>query len=151
MRRPTRTLVFLAAVLVASTLSCGREITGPGALRMSGPLSFATEFPTALRTASGGLSNVVAFEKVRVLFRRRDGGIAFDKTFDFPSNADSLPLTLLVPIASGTSDAGESLALSMFYVDAANDTVFTGGPVSVTVRPSKPGDPAPAPIPVTLR
>jgi hypothetical protein len=151
MRAPTRRLVLLATVLAAASVSCGREITGPGSARRSGPLSFATSYPAALRAAGGHLSSVVAFERVRIVFRRSTGEVAYDRTIDFPSNADSVPLSLSVPLAPGSPDAGEPMSLTLLYVNAAGDTVFTGGPVAVLVTPARAGEPPPAPIPVTLR
>jgi hypothetical protein len=144
-------LLGVVAALAASTLSCGREMTGPpDGGRTSGPLSFTPLFPAALRASNGGLRHVVAFERVRVVFRRSDGGISLDRTIGFPSDADSVSVSLSVPVSAGAPESGEVLALSLYYVDAANDTVFTGGPVQLTVRGAKPGEPPAEPVPVTL-
>ena len=42
------------------------------------------------------------------------------------------------------------LALNLRYVNAAGDTVFRGGPVTVTAVPATPGAGPPAPAPVTI-
>jgi hypothetical protein len=144
-------LLTIVAALAASSLSCGREVTGPpDGLRRSGPLSFTPLYPAALRAPNGGLHHAVAFEKVRVVFRRTDGGVSLDQTIDFPSDADSVAVRLTVPVSAGAPESGELLALTLYYVDAANDTVFTGGPVQLTVRGAKPGEPPAEPVPVTL-
>ncbi|MBK7908725.1 MAG: hypothetical protein IPJ78_19565 [Gemmatimonadetes bacterium] len=144
-------LLTIVAALAASSLSCGREVTGPpDGLRRSGPLSFTPLYPAALRAPNGGLHHAVAFEKVRVVFRRSDGGVSLDQTIDFPSDADSVAVRLTVPVSAGAPESGELLALTLYYVDAANDTVFTGGPVQLTVRGAKPGEPPAEPVPVTL-
>lgn len=152
MSRPGQRVILLAALLAASSLSCGREITGPGADgRRSGPFSFAPEFPAALRAAGQDRATLVAFDRVRVVFRRSDGAVVLDKGFQFGAADSTIDANLSVPVSSSAPESGEVLSLSLYYIDAADDTVFTGGPVPVTVRPFKQGDPPPQPISVTLR
>ena len=71
---------------------------------------------------------VVSFDKVRITLTR-PGGTALDTTVEFPPGADSLVLSLVVPITG----ASETLELSLEMINAAGDTVFRGGPEPVTV------------------
>ncbi|MCE9601072.1 MAG: hypothetical protein K8S21_02515 [Gemmatimonadetes bacterium] len=150
MKGSLRKSVLVLAALAASSLSCGREVTGPGGgVRWAAGLALAPQFPAGFVGPSG--VSVVAFARVRIVFRRSDGTIALDKSIDFPSDADSVPLTLAVPLSGTASETGEPMTLTMYYVDAAGDTVFTGGPVSLVVKQTKAGDPAPPPVLVPIR
>lgn len=69
----------------------------------------------------------VSFTRVRITLSR-EVGTALDTVVAFPPTADSLQLTLLVPI-NGSS---ETLTLNLMMINAAGDTVFRGGPMLVT-------------------
>jgi hypothetical protein len=69
----------------------------------------------------------VSFTRVRITLSR-EVGTALDTVVAFPPTADSLQLTLLVPI-NGSS---ETLTLNLTMINAAGDTVFRGGPMLVT-------------------
>ncbi len=101
----------------------------------------------------------VPFDKARVTLTRlgtviggvvsdlgsaAQGPTALDTTVDFPAGVDSLALRLLVPI-SGQS---ETLTLDLWLINAAGDTVYRGGPVSVTATVGMFGS---SPAPVALR
>ncbi len=147
----SRRILALAATFALSLLSCGREITGPDAgLRFATGLSFLGEYPRPIASVAEGAGSVVPFERVRVVFRRSDGSVALDTSVNFPSTADSVALDLRVQLSSGAPASGETLALSLAYMNAAGDTVFRGGPVDVLAAPRAPGAPPPAPAPVPL-
>jgi hypothetical protein len=148
---PLRRFAVVAGTLGLSLLSCGRELTGPeGGIRFASGLSFLAQYPEPLASVVDGAGSVVPFERVRVVFRRSDGTVALDTSVVFPSNADSIALDLRVPLSSSASPDGESLALTLAYVNAAGDTVFRGGPVPVVAQVRAPGSPPPAPAPVPL-
>lgn len=152
MRRRSLRVVALAAFVGLAVLSCGRETTAPegGAVRMARGLSFISSFPSLLSQL--GASSVVAFTKVRVLLRHPDGTVAIDTTVDFSSTgADQLTLSLNVALPAKTPSTGETMSLVLSYTNAAGEVVFTGGPTSINVVPSRPGDPAPPPVQVPLR
>lgn len=146
-----RRLVLLASALLLVVLSCGRDVTAPveSGVRWARGLSFNAVFPTVYQQA-GGSGSGIAFERVRIVLRRADGRIALDTTVLFPVGVDELPLSLTVALASGAPSSGELLSLSLDYVNAANEVVFSGGPVTITATPTVPGQapPPPAQIPV---
>ena len=77
--------------------------------RRVGALALAPEMPPLVNALSGA-GSVVAFERVRVLLAREDGNVAIDSLIDFPSGADSVSLSLLVPLPFGTgSDGGAAV------------------------------------------
>lgn len=146
-----RHVLLLGATFVVSVLSCGREITGPsGAGRMAHGLSFLAQFPGPLASVETGAGSVVAFDRVRVLFLRSDGSAALDRILTFPSDSSQLALQLSVPISRDAPAAGEPLALLLRYLNPAGDTVFAGGPVSVTAVPNRSDAPPPQPVDVPL-
>jgi hypothetical protein len=106
----------LAAVLALA--GCPGDSTGPAHPQLA-RVALAPVFQT--RSAL-----LVSFNRVRVTLRRSTG-TALDTLVGFPSGADSVVLTLLVPI-SGNS---ETLTLDLMLINAAGDTVFRGGPVPV--------------------
>ena len=109
--------VSLAAALVLA--GCLGDSTGPARGNVA-RLAVAPVFET--RSAL-----TVSFTKVRITLGR-ETGLALDTVVNFPASADSLQLTLLVPI-SGSS---ETLILNLMMINAAGDTVFRGGPIQVT-------------------
>ena len=146
---PARRFALAAGLLAVALISCGREITGPvatpvNAFKRFASLAFSPQYETAVR--GGALQAAllqVAFERVRITLRREDGTIALDTVVDFPAGADSLTLSLLVPLAANAPAGGVLLSLNLGYVNAAGDTVFKGGPLPVTVLPSTGGAPPP--------
>lgn len=139
MLRPAqRRLVLLTSAFALSLLSCGREVTGPDdGLQLGGRramLALAPELPSLMNVLEGA-GDAVPFERVRILLRNEDGTVAKDTVVDFPATADSIALTLTLPIPTTAPDSGLPLALSMMYVNAAGDTVFRGGPAAIVARP----------------
>ena len=85
----------------------------------------------------------VPFNRVRVTLSRT-ASTALDTTIDFPAGADSLVVRLSTEIF-GTS---ETLTLNLAMIDAANDTVFRGGPLPVTLTAT---GSRPQALPIPLR
>lgn len=141
------------AAFALSLLSCGREITGPHnglARRVAHGLSFIAEFPGPLASVSEGAGSVVPFDRVRVLFQRVDGQPALDTVVAFPAQSQEVALSLSVLLSDNAPAAGEPLSLFLRYINAAGDTVFRGGPVTVLAIPAggRNGTPAPATVPL---
>jgi hypothetical protein len=139
--------IFLASLLV----SCGREApapTGDGVtLARHGMLAFEPVFPRLPGGAS--LSDVVEFEKVRVVLHRADGSVALDTTVFFPVGVDSVVLATSVPLSPSAGSSGENFKLDLGYMNAAGEVVFKGGPVDLTVVPKgSTNQPAPVQIPI---
>lgn len=153
-RMPLRRAALVAALFAASLLSCGREITGPEngvGTRFAHGLSFLTEFPGPLANVEAGAGSVVPFNRVRVIFRREDGSVALDRLVDFPDGQSEVALSLSVPLSRSAPSTGEPLELFLRYINAAGDTVFSGGPVTVLAVPNAGSSTQPTPvnIPVT--
>ncbi|MDQ8155579.1 MAG: hypothetical protein P3B98_13075, partial [Gemmatimonadota bacterium] len=146
-----RRLLVLCAVLAAAIISsCGREITAPlgGVVRFARGLSLVGNFPPAYQVAGG--ANLVPFSRVRIVLLHADGRVALDTTVDFPANAETLTLSLTVPLSPGAPATGEPMAATLGYINAQGDTVFKGS-VPVVVTPSAPGAPPPAPVQVPVQ
>jgi len=154
MRPVQRQILALVALLGLSLLSCGREVTGPGngfeyGRSRTAALALDPQMPSLLSSLVGA-GSVVPFEKVRVVLRREDNTIALDTLIDFPASVDTVALTVVVPIPINAPEDGLPLALTMAYINAAGDTVFSGGPVAVIARPvGSSGSETPITIPVT--
>jgi len=145
--RSPRALVLAIGALGLSLLSCGRELTGPGGpARFADGLSFLAEFPEPLRNAETGAGSYVPFDRVRVVFRRTDGAVALDTLVSFGAGTDSIAVSFRVALSPSAPSSGEPLTLSLRYVNAAGDTVFSGGPVAVVARATAPGQTGPAPV-----
>ena len=130
---PRRTLGVVAALLLAS---CVGDSTGPRSLRRAhfaiAPLFDARAF------------DVVAFDRIRIRFVPSGGGAAaVDTVVAFPSTADSIALSLSVPVTG----ASEGYTITLAMINSAGDTVFRGGPASVTAFPGALAT-APTDIPV---
>lgn len=141
----------LAVVLASLLVSCGREApapTGDGVtLARHGMLAFEPVFPRLPGGAS--LSDVVEFEKVRVVLHRADGSVALDTTVFFPVGVDSVVLATTVPLSPSAGNSGENFKLDLGYMNAAGEVVFKGGPVDLTVVPrGSTTQPAPVQIPI---
>lgn len=139
-----RHAAVLALTLFASLLSCGREITGPGGRGAMAQLSFAPSFSSMIDEVDGTMSNVAAllpFNRVRIELRRVDNSIAASQVVDFPETATEVPLTVQVQLSSAAGRDGETLTAFLRYINAGGDTVFSGGPLSVTAVPASSGTP----------
>jgi len=140
-------LALLGFAFGIALLSCGRDVTSPGAnVRYARGIAWRTEFPPAYQQ-----SRVVNFNRVRVVLHHSDGTIALDTVIDFPAGADSLPVTLEIKLLPSAPSTGELLSLNLYYINAADDTVFEGGPVGITATPSSPGSAPPAAVTVPVR
>ena len=149
--RPTfrRAVLFGAACLLA-TLSCGREVTGPPGMSLMRGFTFDARFD-APGLAHGVAGTLVSFTDVRVVLVNATGDTVVKRVIPFPSGADSVELGVDVPVSSSAPASGELMSLALAFINAQGDTVFRGGPISVPVVPSRPGQaPPPAPqVPVT--
>lgn len=139
--------VFLASLLI----SCGRDVpapTGDGVtLARHGMLAFEPVFPRLPGGAS--LTDVVEFERVRVVLHRADGSVALDTIVFFPVGVDSVVLATSVPLSPSSGSSGENFKLDLGYMNAAGEVVFKGGPVDLTVVPQgSSNQPAPVQIPI---
>jgi uncharacterized protein YjdB len=113
-----RTFGVFAALFLAS---CFGDSTGLREARRA-PLAFAPVFDSRALL-------VVDFERIRIhLVRPGTGELVLDTVVSFPSDADSIVLSLSVPV-QGTS---EDFVLTIAMISAAGDTVFRGGPTRVT-------------------
>lgn len=159
-----RRLLFLGSAFLLSMLSCGREPTGPAGpagIRWSHAIAFNAEFPAGFaeyqkslkaspQSTPTGAGSVVTFTRVRILLHFPDGSVALDQMVDFPAGVDEVPVTLNVPLPAGAPAGGVPLSMSLAYQNAAGETVFRGGPVTVVAVPAAPGQGPPPPSPVTV-
>jgi hypothetical protein len=146
-----RRLAFLGLVFVVAIVSCGKDLTGPnGAARFMRGLSWNAVFPPALRDAGGTSSGVVAFNRVHVVMHHSDGTVSLDTTIAFPPSADTLLVSLTVKLLTDAPASGEQMSLNLGYLNAAGDTVFKGGPVSITAAPRPPGGGVNPPVQVPV-
>ena len=136
--------------MVLVLLSCGREPTAPheAPARFARGFSFRTIFPEM--STGRSFADVVDFNRVRVVLHRADGSVALDSMVTFPPGVDALTLTFDIRLSPGTPATGEPLTLDLAYLNAAGETVFTGGPVTVLAVPTVAGTPPPAPVSVTV-
>jgi hypothetical protein len=154
--RPPRPLFPLARALVTVSVctlafgSCIDAPTAPSGARWAHGVAFDATFPPVFQTLPAAASTLVPFERVRVLIRRANGSIALDTTIAFPSGSAEVSLGLNVPLAADSPPAGEEVTVSLAYVNAAQDTVFRGGPRSTTLVGNTGGRPQPSPITVPL-
>jgi Bacterial Ig-like domain (group 1) len=153
---PTRRLALSAGLLVAALMSCGREVTGPGtapvnAFKRFAAVAFSPQYETAVQgTARQAALTQVAFDHVRITLRREDGTIALDTVVTFAAGLDELVLSLSVSLPASAPASGVPLTLNLNYVNAAGETVFSGGPVIVMAIPSTPGGTPPPPVQVPV-
>jgi hypothetical protein len=143
---------LLALTLFASLLSCGREITGPGGRGVPVAIHFVPDFrPMMVEEVDGTMHSVaglVPFTRVRIELRRSDNTVAASSVVEFPADADSIPLNVLVPLGNDATADGEVLSAFLRYINAAGDTVFAGGPVSVMARRNRNTPPPPVVVPL---
>ncbi len=146
----TRRALLTGGAALLATLSCGREVTGPEAGRVMRVFAFAVQHePIGL--ANGVASDLVPYERVRVLLLNGRGGVALDRVVPFPSTSDSVVLDLDIPLSPNAPPSGEVMELSLAFVNAQGDTVFRGGPLPVTVVAVAPGEQPPPPPVVPVR
>jgi hypothetical protein len=149
LRGTLRRVAVLVAAMAFGGLSCVSDSTGPrSGMRVADRVAFAVRFPGPLREVASGAGRVVAFTSVRVQLSREDGSIAFDRTVPFADTAQELRLDLNVPLSSAAPPEGEPLALRLWYLNAANDTVFRGGPEVVLAVGRGEAPPPPVVIPL---
>jgi hypothetical protein len=151
---PLRRLAFTGLAFLAVLLSCGKDVTAPGARGaysiLRGNIAVAPQFPEVLAQTSGA-SGTVPFNRVHVVLRRVDLSIAFETTVNFPADATTVPLVLDVPLLPTTPASGESLTLTLEYLNAAGEIVFTGGPTGIVVTPTVPGSTPPPAVSVPVK
>lgn len=97
-----------------------------------------------------GAGALVTFARVRIVLRFADGAVALDTIVNFPAGASELPVGLNIPLPASAPSGGVPLSMTLKYVNAAGDTVFSGGPVTVTAVPATPGAAPPPPSPVNV-
>ena len=114
-----KALLAVAGAVTFSLLSC-RDSAGPGGERTA---TFAIR--PVIET---GVAGIVPLARARVVLTRTSNEVAYDNLFDIPPGADSLTLTLEVPVFS----PDEVFTLTVAFIDTAGDTAFRGGPVEVT-------------------
>ena len=144
-------LVLLGIAFAMALLSCGRDVTSPNAVaRFARGIAWRTEFPPAYQLAGGAAAGVADFNRVHVVLHHADGTVALDTVIDFPAGADSITVSLDVKLLPSAPESGEPLSLNLGYINAAGDTVFKGGPVTVTAAPSSPGSPPPPAVTIPV-
>ncbi len=148
-----RRLAMLGLVFVAAILSCGKDVTGPlgAAARYASGLSWDAIFPPAFQQAGGAAGSLVPFTSVHVVLHHSDGTVALDTTIIFPADSTSYTADLTVKLLDGAPTAGEPMTLNLGYLNAAGETVFSGGPVNVTAAPPPPGGGANPPVQVPVQ
>ncbi|HEV8266281.1 MAG TPA: hypothetical protein VGQ06_15140 [Gemmatimonadales bacterium] len=138
-----RLWLLLVAAAVAS--SCLRDATGPRLV--SGHLAVAPAF-------EGGAAGIVPFDRIRVTLVRPGGGgvvvdggapgvTVLDTVIAIPASADSIDLTVSVPLAA----ASEDLLFYLRLIDAG-DTVFRNSPYPQPVTVTAQGGARPVETPI---
>jgi hypothetical protein len=82
-------------------------------VRYTRALSISPVFPKAFQLTAGAFA-VAPFTRVRVVFLRASGVAALDTLVAFPSNADSLALKFVIPLASDAPASGEPLTVALY-------------------------------------
>lgn len=123
----------MLAVGLISTLSCGREVTGPE----GGRLSRLIAIQPMLRVQSGValVSSGIDFARLRLTLTRLDGTSAYDRVLDFPDSADSLQVSASVVIRPDAPPEGERLAIALTLITSEGDTVFRSRPDTLQLAP----------------
>jgi len=143
-------LALLGIAFGLAILSC-RDVTSPGAsARYARGIAWRTQFPAAYKDAGVAATSIVDFNRVRIVLHHSDGTVALDTVVDFAAGTDSLPLTLDVKLLASAPSTGEPLSLNLAYINATGDTVFKGGPVTVTAVPTTASTVAPAPVTIPV-
>jgi hypothetical protein len=124
-----RRILRICALGTAALVACSRDVTGPvGATRS---FALAPQFPRLFDQMPDAFA-LAPFSSVRAALVSSSGTPVADTTVAFPASADSVALQLDVP----ESASGEPLRALVWCINAAGDTVFKGGPVSVDPRES---------------
>ncbi|MEY4609438.1 MAG: hypothetical protein RL625_1655, partial [Gemmatimonadota bacterium] len=152
-RRPfTRLSALVLGIVLASALSCGREITGPAERGIAGSVALRPTF-SKLRlsgqSAPVSVSGLVDFVRVRIVLLRANVDTAVNRVVEFPADSQSISLTIPVALSSNAPADGETFNASLRFVNAAGDTVFKGGPIAVQARPLGAAPAEPPAIPIT--
>ena len=150
--RRIRPAALASFLLFASLLSCGREVTGPGAPGRLAEVSLNPVFGSIRLAGTGevkSIGSVVDFEKVRVVLLRTNGDTAVDRIVLFPPDSASVRLAIGVTLSQAATREGEVFEATLKYISASGDTVFTGGPAQVLAAVVGSGSGEPPQIPVT--
>jgi hypothetical protein len=150
-RSSFRAATFALVTLLASAVNCGRDVTSPLAdgdqgVRYARGLSFKAVFPAGYEKLASSAAPLVAFTNVKVTLRHSDGTIALDTLIAFPSDADSIQVSLNVKLLASASASGEQMTLTLDYITSGGTTVFSGGPVAVNALPSVLGQTSTPPV-----
>lgn len=126
-------------MLIVGLLSCGREVTGPGGRGTPATVALNPVFGTVTLAGTGevlSIGSVVDFNRVRVVLLRANGDTAIDQLVPFPPESTTVRLSFNITLGEGATSQGEPLDATLKYLNAAGDTVFSGGPIQVLARPS---------------
>lgn len=137
--RRLRPALAAALLLIVGLISCGREVTGPGGRGTPATVALNPVFGTVTLAGTGevlSIGSVVDFNRVRVVLLRTNGDTAVDQLVPFPPESTTVRLAFNVTLGEGATSQGEQLAATLKYLNAAGDTVFSGGPIQVLARPS---------------
>ena len=118
-----------ALLVGALGLNC-RDSTGPRFV--AGHLAFAPAFES-------GAAGIVDFDHIRLTLVRPGGGPVLDTVITVPPTADSIDLSLTVPLIA----AREDLLLYLRLVNVAGDTVFRNNPYPQPITVTAGGSAAP--------
>src|ERR1035437_2872858 len=88
---PLVRLALLGFAFGIALLSCGRDVTSPGAnVHYARGIAWRTEFRPAYQVAGSAAAGVVYFNRVRGVLHHADGTVALDTSIDYPAGADSI-------------------------------------------------------------
>jgi plastocyanin len=135
-RRARAPWLWRASVLLVGLLGLNcRDSTGPRGF--AGHVAFAPTFES-------GSAGIVDVDRLRITLVRPPSTLVLDTVIAIPPNADSVDLSLSVPLSS----AREDLDLYLRLINTAGDTVFrnTPYPQSITVTSGSTGTVVPAPL-----
>lgn len=150
--RRLRPAALASFVAFASLLSCGRDVTGPGAPGRLAEVALNPVFGSIRLAGTGevkSIGSVVDFEKVRVVLLRSNGDTAVDRIVMFPPDSASVRLAISVTLSQAATRDGEIFSATLKYISSTGDTVFTGGPAQVLAAVVGSGSGEPPQIPVT--
>ncbi|MFN0097151.1 MAG: beta strand repeat-containing protein [Gemmatimonadaceae bacterium] len=137
--RRLRPALAAALLFIVGLLSCGREVTGPGGRGALATVALNPVFGTVTLAGTGevlSIGSVVDFNRVRVVLLRANGDTAVDQLVPFPPESTTVRLSFNITLGEGATSQGEPLDATLKYLNAAGDTVFSGGPIEVLARPS---------------
>lgn len=142
----------LGTAFAVALLSCGREQAAPtnGPARFARALSFTPVFPRLSALVSGGSAGLVPFTRAHIVLRRAGGALALESDVAMPAGVDAITVALKLTLSVDAPESGESLQMNLDCINAAGETVFRGGPVTVLAFPDGSNRPAPAPVDIPL-